>query len=90
MRKFLLLPLLLLLVACGASTEPATEDQPAEEDAVPTTVSEAAPESQAETLSADPITPAKTPAEAGVIRDRDWAKGAEDPLITIVEYGDFQ
>ena len=90
MRKLLLIPLLLLLVACGASADPAAEDQPAEEDAEQTTVSEAAPESQAETVSADPITPAKTAAEAGAIRDRDWTKGAEDPLITIVEYGDFQ
>jgi hypothetical protein len=90
MRKLLLLPLLLLLVACGGPTEPEIVDQPAEEDAKSTTVSEAAPESQAEMVSADPITPAKTAAEAGAIRDRDWTKGAEDPLITIIEYGDFQ
>ncbi len=90
MRKLLLLPLLMLLVACGAPAAPVTLDQPAEEDAEPTAVSEAASESQAATVSADPITPAKTAAEAGAIRDRDWTKGADDPLITIVEYGDFQ
>ena len=90
MRKLLLIPLLLLLVACGAPATSVTSDQPAGEDAEPTTVSEAPPESQAEMVSGDSITPAKTAAEAGVIRDRDWTKGAEDPLITIVEYGDFQ
>lgn len=90
MRKLLLIPLLLLLVACGAPAASVTVDQPAGEDAESTTVSEAAPESQAEMVSGDPITPAKTAAEAGAIRDRDWTKGAEDPLITIIEYGDFQ
>ncbi len=24
------------------------------------------------------------------VRDRDWTKGTDDPLITIIEYGDFQ
>ena len=90
MRKLLLIPLLFLLVACGAPAESVTLDQPAGEDAEPTAVSEAASESQPAPVSADPITPAKTAAEAGAIRDRDWTKGAEDPLITIVEYGDFQ
>jgi uncharacterized protein YcfL len=90
MRKLLLLPLILLLVACGAPAASVTLDQPAEEDAEPTAVSEEASESQAEMVSGDSITPAKTAAEAGAIRDRDWTKGAEDPLITIIEYGDFQ
>jgi hypothetical protein len=41
-------------------------------------------------VSGDPITVANSPQEAGVVRDRDWSKGAEDPLVTIIEYGDFQ
>lgn len=28
--------------------------------------------------------------EAAERRETDWVKGAEDPLITIIEYGDFQ
>jgi len=33
---------------------------------------------------------AATMAEAAVVRDTDWVKGAADPLVTIIEYGDFQ
>ncbi|MCB8989103.1 MAG: hypothetical protein H6665_00660, partial [Ardenticatenaceae bacterium] len=36
------------------------------------------------------ITPATNSIEAGIVRDRDWKQGAADPLITIIEYGDFQ
>ena len=90
MRKLLLLPLLLLLVACGSSAAVETEDEKAEKSDDTAAVSEAAPESQPVAVSADPITPAETAAEAGIIRDRDWTQGAEDPLVTIIEYGDFQ
>ncbi len=90
MRKLFLLPLLLFLVACGAQETAETVNEPTDERAEPTTMSEAADESQPAAVSADPVTIGKTAAEAGVIRDRDWTKGAEDPLITIIEYGDFQ
>ena len=90
MRNLLLIPLLLFLVACGAQETADTVDEEDAGSAKPTTVSEPAAESQPPAVSADPITPGKTAAEAGIIRDRDWTKGAEDPLITIVEYGDFQ
>lgn len=90
MRRLLLLPLLLLLAACGASEAADTKDEPADENAAPTVVSETVTDDQSASLSADTITPAKTAVEAGVIRDRDWSKGPEDPLITIIEYGDFQ
>jgi len=89
MRKLLLLFLLLFLVACGASeaTESSGEaDEGSESKAAP----EAKPKSQTAAVSADPIAPGETAAEAGIIRDRDWSKGAEDPMITIIEYGDFQ
>jgi hypothetical protein len=43
---------------------------------------------------ARPIVIAQTAAEAAQIRDTDWTKGAAesvtDPLISIIEYGDFQ
>jgi len=90
MRKLLLLPLLLLLVACGAPEVAETIDEPAEENAEPAAVSEAAAEDQPAAQSGDSSIPAKTAAEAGAIRDRDWTMGAEDPLVTIIEYGDFQ
>ena len=34
--------------------------------------------------------PATTVQEASIVRERDWKKGAEDPLVSIIEYGDFQ
>ena len=94
MRKILLLPFLLLLVACGTSgaTDPATEssDEAAADSSKSAAVSEAVVERAPSELSGDAIAIAKTPQEAGVARDRDSTKGAEAPLITIIEYGDFQ
>jgi len=90
MRKLWLLPFLILLAACAAggggpiespenadgdNSSPATETPP-----------EVAP---AEPLNNE-ITIGKNPTDASVVRDRDWTKGAEDPLVTIIEYGDFQ
>ncbi len=89
-RVFLLMFLLLLLVACGAPEAAEPTREPEREAPEPTAISQdntANPESVA---AVDPITPAQTAAEAGLIRDRDWTKGADDPLITIIEYGDFQ
>ena len=34
--------------------------------------------------------PATTVEEASIVRDRDWTKGTDDPLVSIIEYGDFQ
>jgi hypothetical protein len=36
------------------------------------------------------FSPATTVAEAAVVREQDQVLGAADPLVTIVEYGDFQ
>ena len=36
------------------------------------------------------FSPATTVAEAAVVREQDQVLGAADPLITIIEYGDFQ
>ena len=40
--------------------------------------------------SLDDFSPAGTVAEAAVIREQDWRKGAVDPAVVIIEYGDFQ
>ena len=40
--------------------------------------------------SRDDFTPASTPADAGIVRDFDQVKGATDPTVTIIEYGDYQ
>jgi hypothetical protein len=91
MRKIILLMFLfLLLAACAAPEAAEPDDQPEQETPEPTAVSvDNKVDSQAVEV-ADPVTPAQTAAAAGVIRDRDWTLGAEDPLITIIEYGDFQ
>jgi hypothetical protein len=34
--------------------------------------------------------PATSVAEAAVVREQDWVRGASEPLITVIEYGDFQ
>ena len=34
--------------------------------------------------------PATNIAEASIVRERDWKLGSDDPLVTIIEYGDFQ
>lgn len=83
MKKLFALLFVLLLAACSATApndiEPTTKPVTAD-----TTTTDTKPD-----LSL-PITPAATAAEAGIARDRDWTQGASDPLITIIEYGDFQ
>lgn len=34
--------------------------------------------------------PATNVTEAAVVREQDWVRGASDPLVTVIEYGDFQ
>jgi uncharacterized protein YcfL len=91
MRKFVTLFFMLILLAgCGAPDAVETVDEPLVENSDVPLESEPESTSEVEAVSADAITPAVTAAEAGILRDRDWTKGAEDPLITIIEYGDFQ
>ena len=95
MRRIWLLPFLFLLAACASGGGAPTESQStAEADSSKSSdesLSESAPAdiAPAEALNND-ITIASNAADAGVIRDRDWTKGADDPLVTIIEYGDFQ
>ncbi len=102
MKKLLILLLMLLLVACGAAAPPdvETETGGVEQGAVSDTAgynaneeaaATAVPPAESPVIEGDAkITPAITPAEAAQVRPQDWAIGADDPLVTIIEYGDFQ
>ena len=100
-----LLAFLLACGPSAAETQPATVAT-VEETAVATTqviVETEEPEAE-ETLgtsnetaqSAPPaanlgdFSPASTVEEAAVVREQDWLKGATDPIVVIIEYGDFQ
>lgn len=90
MRKIWLLPFLFLLVACGTGGGAPTESQQsAGSDNPVSEAGESSDTASAQSLD-NAITIGKNPAEAGVIRDRDWTKGSDDPIVTIIEYGDFQ
>lgn len=96
MKKAIWLLLLTTLLACGPST---TDLRPADTD-----TEEAAANNAAETndevsasdnaapaaANLDDFSPAGTVEEAAVIREQDWRKGAVDPAVVIIEYGDFQ
>lgn len=86
MRRIpLLLMSLLLLVACGPAGTPASPPMSEATTAVPPQEGNNQPASQVAVF-----TPATTPEEAGIVRPQDWVKGASDPVVTIIEYGDFQ
>ena len=105
MKRILLIMLLMLLVGCGAAEPPANDAPTAANDEtiaatdVPVVTDEEleteiapteAPAAAAVADSAAVPAPATNPTEAAVIRERDWVLGAEEPLISIIEYGDFQ
>jgi cyclophilin family peptidyl-prolyl cis-trans isomerase/protein-disulfide isomerase len=98
MKKILIF-LLLLLAACG-SAQPPTGDQnelngqgfaveatPAAETIIETALENSIPPSAAEVAG---VFPATSPAEAAVVRSQDWPLGAANPIVSIIEYGDFQ
>ncbi|MCA9968907.1 MAG: hypothetical protein KC425_01765 [Anaerolineales bacterium] len=92
MKRLLLLFAMLLLVACGAA-EP--DEFSSANNAAPadTAVSAPAADTGGETavdLADSPVQPASSPAEAAVVRSRDWTLGATEPAVSIIEYGDFQ
>ena len=70
-----------------------TEDI-AETDADDETAVAEATEAESSPLPAaanfDGFAPASTVEEAAIIREQDWRKGATDPSVVIIEYGDFQ
>ncbi|MEM7112900.1 MAG: hypothetical protein AAF614_10750 [Chloroflexota bacterium] len=86
-----------------AAVEETEAEEMAEEEptAVPEPEPTAAPEEEPEEMeeesaseeeeapSAD-LSPEELLADASLVRTEDWAKGSSDPLITIIEYGDFQ
>ena len=90
MRKLWLLPFLILLAACasggGAPIESQGEPDVESSTSVPESPSAVA---QMEPLNNE-IVIGKNPADASAVRDRDWTEGAEDPVVSIIEYGDFQ
>lgn len=95
MRKLLFLPLFLLLAACGSAAAPVATSVPESagdsDAAAPQEAELDSSESNAADLGdkSDVVTGA-TPQEAAVVREQDHVKGADDPLVTIIEYGDFQ
>jgi hypothetical protein len=102
----LLVPLLLLMAACGggtaAPTAPAVAPSIEADVSVPTqsadTAEPTASQEQEEnteastSIAADKssVVTSSDPLVAGVARPEDYTKGATDPIVTIVEYGDFQ
>jgi hypothetical protein len=91
MRKYLISGfLILLLAACGTATE---SDRPSgEETTTPvaeSTNSSAADNNTAQTSNTT-VTTGTNPEEASIVRVQDHTIGAEEPVVTIIEYGDFQ
>jgi hypothetical protein len=106
MRKIYLMLLLLLIACGPAGTpatapegssEPAAEAEASisEPTAMATEVVEKSEEpsetgEQSDDSSVSGFFPATTLAEASIVRPTDHALGATDPVIAIIEYGDFQ
>lgn len=84
---FFSLLFLLVLAACGAA-EPETAVSPPTNDDQPTAQPSATNSATADTAAN--FTPAASVAEAAKIRAVDQTHGASVPLVTIIEYGDFQ
>jgi len=94
MKKAIWLLLLALLLGCSSTntinTQPA--DTNTEENTAVTSTEETAENVNPAPAAAnlDDFVPAKTVEEAAVVREQDWRKGAADPTVVIIEYGDFQ
>jgi len=75
-----------LLAACGASGPSATPGA--------TAVGETAVSPTSDTTTSAAPAPVDafsgTLEEASIVREGDWVKGATVPVVTIIEYGDFQ
>jgi hypothetical protein len=60
----------------------------AEATAVPTVEPTNQPAADKQTPDPSP-TPAEPVADPLAIHDTDWVKGAKDPVVTLIEYGDY-
>ena len=79
----------------GEETAVATDEPTAdtEQTAAAENMADEADEGEIELPAAtnlDSFVPATTVEEAAVIREQDWLRGAADPIVVIIEYGDFQ
>ena len=106
MKKAFWLLLLATLLACGPTTvDPSvntnTDEEVEEETAVSNTedaaeaeANDESAETTAPVLAAatnfDSFSPTSTVEEAAIVREQDWRKGAAEPAVVIIEYGDFQ
>jgi len=90
MRKIWLVPLLLLLAACGATASPTAAPANSENFAAETPAEAADTAVTQSSESPAEVAPSSSPAAAAVVRDQDWTKGPDDPVVSIIEYGDFQ
>ena len=89
--------LLLLLAACGAAVSDTAVISPTESvhsengDTAVTSPKETVNSENGDTaVTATSFTPAQNAAEAAQLRPDDHTEGADEPIITIIEYGDFQ
>ena len=90
--------LMMLLAACGGGTavSPTAESEipaakpPTKEAVAASPTDTVAEEAEEPETAADDSFPATNVADAAAVREQDWVKGAEEPIITIIEYGDFQ
>jgi hypothetical protein len=83
--------LFLLFLAACTTPEPNTAVAPQDEAAPQDDAAEPQADVNEETAVSPPsLTPAANVAEAAVLRDDDHTHGAVDPVVTIIEYGDFQ
>ena len=94
-RSLFLLLLILLFAACGSATETDEATNTGSDEAAPAATS--GTETKEETNDQDTaqtgpgaVTTGSNPQEASIIREQDHVKGAEEPTVTIIEYGDFQ
>ena len=104
-RVIWLLPLLLLLLACGPTTStfpsadapvntavstPTDSDETGQETAVASAAESGTTSDAPPAVGLDEFVPMATVEEAAQVRPQDWRKGSTEPAVVIIEYGDFQ
>lgn len=98
MKKVLWLLMLGTLIACGSSTtELIPSDLESDSETAVSTTNETTTETDSfgssslpEATNLGDFVPASSVEQAAIIRDQDWGKGATEPVVQIIEYGDFQ